>query len=136
MKKLFITIAFAGIAQLGMAQAQDEAFKKDVLKVIEMSGATGQVGAAKKQILAMIPAEKQAAFLVEFDASLPSLYDKIAKIYMETYTKEDIKAMMVFYSSPVGKKMSEKSGEITEKSMAAGQEWGTGLQGILMKYMQ
>lgn len=140
MKKLFIAIAFVAVSQVGFAQQQvDEAFKKDVLKLIEVSGANSALGPMKKvkeQILKMIPSDKQAAFIVEFDATFPSLYDSIAKTYMEVYTKEDIKAMLAFYESPVGKKMSAKSGELMEKSMAAGKEWGEGLQAIMMKYVQ
>lgn len=136
MKKLVVAVAFVLAAQVGMAQTQDEAFKKDVLKVLDMSGANAQMKSAKDQILKMIPAGKQAAFLVEFDATLPALNDKIAKIYMETYTPEDVKNMIKFYESPVGKKISEKAGILFEKSQAAGQEWGEGLQGMVMKYMQ
>jgi hypothetical protein len=91
---------------------------------------------AKNQILKAIPAEKQAAFLIEFDAAMPALYDKLAAIYMETYTKDDVKQMIAFYESPVGKKITAKAGEIAEKSMVAGQEWGQGLQAMMMKYMQ
>jgi len=136
MKKLVVAVAFVLAAQVGMAQTQDEAFKKDVLKVLEMSGSNAQMKSAKDQILKMIPAEKQAAFLVEFEATLPALNDKIAKIYMETYTPEDVKSMLKFYESPVGKKIADKAGVLFEKSQAAGQEWGEGLQGMVMKYMQ
>ncbi len=134
MKKAILTFAFVLVTQIGFAQ--DEAFKKDVMKVLEMSGSASQMKLAKDQILKMVPAEKQAAFIIEFDATLPALYEKMAKVYMETYTKEDIKAMITFYNSPVGKKMNEKAGEIAEKNMAASQEWGQGLQGMMMKYMQ
>jgi hypothetical protein len=55
---------------------------------------------------------------------------------MQEYSKEDIKAMLAFYNSPVGKKMAEKSEIIATKS----QESMAGLQGevqaLLMKYMQ
>ncbi|MFN7674560.1 DUF2059 domain-containing protein [Flavobacterium sp.] len=134
MKKLLVAVAFAFVTHVGFAQ--DEAFKKDVLRVIEMSGATNQMKSAKNQILQMVPKEKQAAFIIEFDSTLPSLYDKMATIYMEEYSKEDIKAMIAFYESPVGKKINEKSGVILEKSQAAGQEWGQGLQTMMMKYAQ
>ncbi len=136
MKNFIITLSLALIAQFGFSQAVDEAFKKDVLKVIERSGSANQMKSAKKQILAMIPEDKQAAFIIDFDSTVPALYDKLALIYMATYTKEDIKAMMAFYESPVGKKMAEKSGELMEKSQEAGKEWGEGLQTMMAKYMQ
>lgn len=134
MKKLIVTFALVLLAQVGFSQ--DEAFKKDVLKVIEMSGAANQMKSAKTQILQMVPKEKQTAFILDFDATMPALYDKIAAIYMETYTKEDIKAMMAFYDSPVGRKINEKAGNILEKTQAAGKEWSEELQGLMTKYMQ
>lgn len=134
MKKLIVTFALVLLAQVGFSQ--DEAFKKDVLKVIEMSGAANQMKSAKTQILQMVPKEKQAAFILDFDATMPALYDKIASIYMETYTKEDIKAMMAFYDSPVGRKINEKAGNILEKTQVAGKEWSEELQGLMTKYMQ
>lgn len=134
MKKLIVTFALVLLAQVGFSQ--DEAFKKDVLKVIEMSGAANQMKSAKTQILQMVPKEKQEAFILDFDATMPALYDKIAAIYMETYSKEDIKAMMAFYDSPVGRKINEKAGNILEKTQVAGKEWSEELQGLMTKYMQ
>ncbi|MGG7034125.1 MAG: DUF2059 domain-containing protein [Flavobacterium sp.] len=134
MKKVFFALLFVGAVQF--ASAQDDAFKKDVLKVIQLSGSDAQMKLAKDQIIKMIPQDKHADFIKDFDASMPSLYDKLAKVYMETYTKEDVKSMLAFYESPVGKKITAKSGELSEKSMAAAMEWSEGLQGMMMKYMQ
>lgn len=136
MKKLILTFAFLVIAQFGFSQTVDEAFKKDVMKVIERSGSGGQLAAAKKQILTMIPEDKQAAFLVEFDALMPKVYEASAKVYMEEYTKEDIKAMLAFYESPVGKKMAEKSEVIASKSQEAMMSLQGDIQALVMKYMQ
>ncbi|RRJ91150.1 DUF2059 domain-containing protein [Flavobacterium macacae] len=133
MKKLFFTAAFIFVAQLSFAQ---DAFKADVVKLIQSSGAAGPMKVAKEQILVAVPEEKRAAFSKDFDATLPSLYEKMAKVYMEVYTHQDIKDMLKFYESPIGKKMAEKSGELSSKSMAAGQEWGMELQTAMMKYIQ
>ena len=133
MKKLFITLVFIFIAQLTFAQ---DAFKADVKKIIEATGATGPMQMMKEQIMENIPLSKRADFSKEFDASLPALYEKLVKVYMETYTHEDIKEMLKFYDSPVGQKISKLSGEVYKKSTEAGQVWGTEFQSILMKYMQ
>jgi len=132
MKKVFLSIAFVLIAQMTMAQEAN--FKADVLKLISISGADGAMKVAKLKILNIIPENKKENFSKEFEASLPSMYEKMAKVYMEIYTPEDIKGMIAFYESPVGKKMSEKSGELTQKAMKAGQEWGKELQVIMEKY--
>ncbi len=132
MKKVFLSIAFLLIVQIGMAQEAN--FKADVLKLISISGADAQMKVVKPQILNMIPEVNRENFSKEFDASIPVLHDKMAKIYMEIYTQEDIKGMIAFYESPVGKKMNEKAGELGQKSMQAGQEWAKELQGIMSKY--
>ncbi|GGC85119.1 hypothetical protein GCM10011508_10590 [Flavobacterium lutivivi] len=134
MKKIILTAVFAFATYSGFAQ--DEALKKDVLKVIELSGSGGQMAAAKKQLLGMIPKEKQAAFIIEFDALMPKIYDASAKVYMEEFTKEDIKAMLAFYESPVGKKMAEKSEVIATKSQEGMAALQGEIQALMMKYMQ
>lgn len=133
MKNVFLTFALIFLAN--MASAQDS-FKADALKVIELSGAAGPMQMAKEQILQSIPEAKKMEFSKDFDASLPALYAKLATIYMETYSAEDVKAMLAFYESPVGKKISASAGDLFKKSTAAGQEWGADLQAMMMKYMQ
>ncbi len=133
MKKLILSVVVLLVAQLTMAQ---DAFKEDVIKVIKASGSAAQMEGAKDQIKAMIPEAKFEEFSKDFDATLPSLYDGIAKIYMETYTHEEVKAMLKFYDSPIGQKISKNAGDLYKKSMEAGKEWGMELQGMMMKYME
>ncbi len=133
MKKIILSVFVLFITQFSIAQST---FKEDVIKVIKASGSAAQMEAAKDQIKAMIPVDRFEEFSKEFDATLPSLYEGIAKIYMETYTHEDIKEMLKFYESPVGLKISKNAGELYKKSMEAGQDWGTELQGMMMKYME
>lgn len=134
MKKLILALAFVLTTQF--AVAQDAAFKADVMKVIKMTGSDAQMALAKKQIIGMIPAEKQADFTKEFEATMPAFYDKMATVYMKEYTHAEVKEMIKFYESPVGLKITQKSGTMTEQTMLAAQEWGSGLQEMIMKYMQ
>ena len=149
MKKLILTFGIVLVSQFGFAQTNaakpaaeiaaapvDEAFKKDVLRVVERSGASSQLAAAKKQILGMIPEEKHAAFLVEFDALAGKAVDSTVKTYMEEYTKEDVKAMLAFYDSPVGKKMADKAEVIASKSQEEMMALQGEMQALVMKYMQ
>ncbi|WP_396176023.1 DUF2059 domain-containing protein [Flavobacterium sp.] len=134
MKKLLVAVAFAFVTHVGFAQ--DKPSKEEVLQVIEKSGGSGQLNAAKKQLLGMVPADKQAAFIVEFDVLIKKVNDATAEIYMNEYTKEDVKAMLAFYNSPTGKKMAEKSEVITEKSQAAMMSLQGEMQTMMMKYAQ
>ncbi|REG98096.1 DUF2059 domain-containing protein [Flavobacterium aquicola] len=132
MKKTLLIFALVLTAQF--VTAQDAAFKAEVLKFITISGGDAQIKTVKNQVVKMIAADKQSEFLKDFDATLPSLYDKLAKVYMEVYSPADIKAMIAFYESPIGLKMQSKSVELSEKSLIAGQEWGQEFAAIMLKY--
>jgi hypothetical protein len=134
MKKLFLTIAFGLVSQVGFAQ--EKASREDIYNVIERSGAAGQMTAAKKQILGMIQKDKQTAFLIEFDILMKKANENTVDVYLQEYTKEDIKAMNDFYNSPVGKKMAEKSEIIATKSQEAMVGLQSEIQAMVMKYMQ
>lgn len=133
MKKLLFVFAFALVSQLGFSQ---EDFKADVMRVIEMSGSNATINAAKGQVLAMVPSDKQAEFIKEFDAIMNSISEQQAKNFMEVYTHDDVKEMIKFYESPVGKKMQEKAPILAEKAMAMQQANAMQIQSLVMKYMQ
>lgn len=115
---------------------QDPNFKTDVLKLFSVNGVDTQVNILKTQILKKITEDKKGDFLKEFDASFLSYQGKMAEVYMEVYTPEDIKGMIVFYESPVGKKMNEKSSELRQKSLSVGPEWYKELKVITDKYKE
>ena len=133
MKKLIIVLAIALVSQLGLAQ---DAFKADVQKVVQLTGSAAQAEVAKKQIVTMVPEAKQAAFIKEFDALVPDYLASIEKYYMETYSHEEVKQMIKFYETPVGKKLTANAGGLAEATTKAAQDWGTKLQNLIMKYMQ
>lgn len=134
MKNLFIAATMLLSVQFVSAQSAD--FKKDVVNYIKLSGSAAQVTAVLEPIMEQMPVDKQADFKKEFETTLPSLYDKMADVMMKYYTHDDIKKMIEFYNTPVGKKIQETTPKITKDQMKAGQEWGMELQGLLMKYMQ
>lgn len=133
MKKLLFVFAFALASQFGFSQ---EDFKADVKKVIEMSGANASMDAAKGQVLAMVPSDKQEDFIKEFDVIVNSITEQQVKNFMEVYTHDDVKEMMKFYESPVGKKIQEKAPILAEKAMAMQQANMMQIQSLVMKYMQ
>jgi len=133
MKKTIAIFAFMIVAQIAIAQ---DASRTDVKILIELTGGDAQIAVAKKKVLEMIPEAKQAEFLKEFDMSLIGYLAKIEDFYIKEYTSEDIQKMIVFYETPIGKKMKSKAGLQAESSMAAIQSWSIELQGIIMKYMK
>ena len=133
MKKLVLGVVFLLATQLTFAQ---DSFKADIKKYMELSGQMKTFEMLTKQLTDNVPDAKKADFKKELDASVSVLQDKMADMYTTEFTHEDVKQMIKFYESPVGKKLSEKSEVLFEKGQAVGEEWGMGLQGLMMKYMQ
>ena len=134
MKNIFIAALFFLVANVAMAQ--DAAVKADVKKLIQLAGANAQMDLAKKQVLTMIPAAKQEAFLKEFNAILQPMVDKQVNFYIAEFTADEIKQMIKFYESPLGIKMAEKALKQSEASMQDSQEIGGEINSLVMKYMQ
>lgn len=133
MKKAVLTFALLLITTLSFSQ---DAFKKDVLKYLDVSGQSSTFKMITKELSASIPEDKKADFQKELDTSINDLMSKMADMYMVEFTHDEIKALLNFYDSPIGKKLSEKTAVLYTKGQAVGQEWGMGLQSLMMKYMQ
>ncbi|MFA5555698.1 MAG: DUF2059 domain-containing protein [Flavobacteriaceae bacterium] len=131
---MFTLLLVVAATQFGLAQ--NDAFKQDAVKVIEKSGAGSQFEMVLDQIKTMVPEEKHEELTKDFKSTLPALYSKIAEVYMEEFSHNDIKQILGFYESEVGKKLSSKQEALFEKSMSAGEQWGLDLQVIMMKYME
>ena len=133
MKKFVFTFALLVMTQLSFAQ---DAFKEDMKKYMTLSGQISTFELLTKDLVKNIPESNQAAFSKDLKVSLDGLMEKMAEMYMTEFTHEDVKEMIQFYETPVGKKLSEKNDVLFEKGQLIGQEWGMGLQGIMMKYME
>lgn len=58
------------------------------------------------------------------EISAEGMIELIIPIYDKYYTESDIDQLIVFYNSPVGKKMINTMPQVMQESMAAGQNWG------------
>ncbi|HET8854567.1 MAG TPA: DUF2059 domain-containing protein [Salinimicrobium sp.] len=132
MKKiLFICFLFIGVS--GFSQEADADFKAKTIELIKLSSGP-QFEVMLEPVYNMVPAENKEAFKAELQKSLEGLYDDIAVIYMESYTEEDVDAILDFYRTPIGQKMLAQTPKIMEKSMRLGQQWGMQLQPLIQKY--
>lgn len=116
-------------------QAQDNPeFKKETVEFIKITGAASAFENAIAQIGAMVPDEKKEAYTEEAKGTLDSLYDKMAGLYMAEFTQDEIKELVAFYHTDLGKKLAEKQLGLTQKAMMFGQNWGMEVQSIAQKY--
>jgi hypothetical protein len=133
MKKTCLTFALLLITTLGFSQ---EAFKKDVISYLDVSGQSNTFKMITKDLVNNVPEAKKAEFQKELEVSISDLMGKMADMYMSEFSHDEIKALLKFYESPIGKKLTDKTEVLYIKGQSVGQEWGMGLQSMMMKYMQ
>lgn len=131
-KHLFILVL--SLASFCSYAQGNEAFKKDAQKLISIVSESSfeAIIAPMKNYIA---ADKFNDAEKEIRAALPSLYEEMVKIYMEEFTHNEVKELLKFYETPIGKKMASKTPALTQKGMLAGSKWGQEkLAPIIQKY--
>ncbi len=133
MKNTFYAVVFLLVGFTGFSQESDSAYKAKAVQLIEInSGATFDV--MLKPLVGMVAEENRDAFKAEVKESMKDLFDKLAVVYMESFTEAELDQILAFYATPVGQKMTAELPVITEKSMQIGQTWGMQLQPLMAKY--
>ncbi|WP_100613719.1 DUF2059 domain-containing protein [Confluentibacter citreus] len=132
MKKILLVLFLVVTAVI---QAQDTSeFKKETIEFIKLTGSGAAFDNAITQIGTMVSEANKEAYQKEANATLDGLYDKLADLYMTEFTQAEIKELVAFYHTDLGKKLAEKQLSLTQKGMLMGQSWGMELQGIAQKY--
>ncbi|WP_445954876.1 DUF2059 domain-containing protein [Yeosuana sp.] len=132
MKKVLL-VCLLMVAFSTQAQENTE-FKTETIEFIKLTGAGAAFDNAIAQIGAMVSPENLEAYTKEANGTLDGLYDKMADLYMGEFTQDDIKQLVAFYSTDLGKKLAEKQLGLTQKAMMFGQNWGMEVQAIAQKY--
>ena len=57
-------------------------------------------------------------------ARAPQLEDVLAAVYDRHFTVDELRQLLAFYRSPIGRKMLDEQPGILRESFAAGQQWG------------
>ena len=132
MKKILLVCMFmVAIA----TQAQDTSdFKNETIEFLKLTGAGTAFENAIAQIGAGVSQENMEAYTNEARGTLVGLYSKMADLYMEEFTQDEIKELVAFYNTDLGKKLADKQLELTQKAMMFGQSWGMEVSGIAQKY--
>ena len=123
---LFVIIGTSTFAQ----ETEGDSFQKKAVKLIELTSGQ-QFEIISEPIVNQIPEENRVEFKKELKASLKGLYVKLAEIYREEFTEDELDEILAFYDTLV-----ETTPKVMEKAMTVGQQWGMELQSIMAKYMQ
>jgi hypothetical protein len=60
----------------------------------------------------------------------------LAKVYTDTYTEEELDAILTFYKSPAGKSLIQKMPEVMQRSMPVMMQMMSDLQPEIMKMVE
>lgn len=142
MKKVVILVAASVCVALfctGPANAMDKAKKEKIVQLMEMTGAKNiavQFAQAMNQQVAAVlkasnPDMPERAFVI-LDEELgrlmkeeaDGLIEQIIPVYDKHFTENEIKEVIKFYQTPVGKKTIQVMPQLLQESMAIGQTWG------------
>ena len=132
MKKVLLALALLIVVAVQAQENND--FKNETIEFIKITGAGTAFENAIDQIGAMVPETNKAAYIAEANGTLDPLYGKMAELYMAEFTQDEIKELVAFYHTDLGKKLATKQLSLTQKGMAFGQSWGMEVQKIAQKH--
>jgi uncharacterized protein len=92
--------------------------------VAAMLSATRATLPAQKQANPQVPAEFWTRFEARITQEAPQLGDSIAVLYARRFTQDELKGMLAFYESPIGRRLVELLPGLVQESAAIGQRWG------------
>lgn len=131
MKTSILTVLLVLVALCSFSQ-ENSTYKSSLQKLIQVSGSEVAYKGVMDQMIAMfkqqqsnVPNEFWDEFAVELNKdAIGQLMNMILPVYQKHLTEADLKGVIAFYETPLGKKYAEKTPLITQESMIAGQEWG------------
>ena len=122
-------------------QVIDPAKKAEILKMLELTGTVKLMNQVLNQMVDTLKAQNSGLSADFWDRmskqmDTQDLVDKMIPVYDKYYTLDDLKAINVFYQSPVGQRVLANSPQIMRESSQIGQEWGRNQVARLMNELQ
>ena len=133
MRKLVAIFIFLMITVTISAQENPE-FKNQTIEFLKLTGTGAAFENAIGQIGATVPELDRVAYTEEANTTLDGLYSKMADLYMKEFTPDEIKELVAFYNTDLGKKVSSKQMALSQQAMMLGQAWGGEIQQIAQKH--
>lgn len=131
MKNLLIVFVLLVVS---VSNAQEKsAYEKDTYMLVEMLSKPA-FGSVIDQFTAYVNEDNVETFKKEVEATLPTLYASLTEIYLEEYSHEEVKELLKFYNTDLGKKVASNSAKLAMKGQVVGEKWGMKLQDIMAKH--
>lgn len=123
MKKSIFALIFLFSINLGFSQ--DDNYKNLLNEFLNAQGNIQTFDATFNQMASMFGVSVDDEKFNELKAEMiSSLIDKMVPVYKNHFSESDLKAAIVMFSTPIGKKISEKAPLIAQESMQVSMDWG------------
>ena len=132
MKKIMLISAF--LLAFAMQAQGDSAYKDTALEFVKISSDTEMFNTAIDQLGKDVLDSKREEFRKEAKVTLEKLYGNMAKLFMAEFSHAELKDLIAFYKTNLGKKLAIKQTTISQKAMKLGVLWGSEVQMISKKY--
>jgi uncharacterized protein len=139
---VFVSLAVAGDVDRGIQEKSIATQKRqDIRRLMVLTG-SGDIGiqASRQMMASLKPAFPSVpdTFWDEFQKEMnpDALIELVVPIYDKHLSHADIKELIKFYETPVGKRMVKALPVIMKDSMAAGQKWGEDIAKRAVKRMK
>jgi hypothetical protein len=108
----------------------DPAKRADILRLLQVTQAASMGEQAVQQILAtfrqMMPQVKDEVWQeVKKEVSADELIQRLVPIYDKHFSPAELKDLLRFYESPIGKKTTQVMPAINQEALQIGQQWGS-----------
>ncbi len=90
----------------------------------------------QRKMNTQVPKEFWDEFLRRARTEVPMLIDSLAPMYAKRFNEAELRTVLTFYQSPVGKKMIRAQGPIQQETMEFGQRWGARLGAAVAEELQ
>ena len=135
----FAVLALCLLARTGAAQSAAPANGEKLAVARRILVVTKAADMIVQTMTAALPAQRQATpqlpgdffdtLLVRARSQADTLLVRLTPAFAEVYTLDELRGLLAFYESPVGKRMIELQPAVMARTMAIGQQWGMELGG-------
>jgi len=146
-------LAIPVVVMSSTAQAQQKASAEQMAAAKELTQIIGSADLSKPLIAGVVEQAKvvflqqnpglskdlneiAAQIRVELEPRSTEFTDEVARLYATRFTEQELKAIVAFYKSPVGKKMQAQQPLIVNASGLFAQEWAGRLSDVAINKMR
>jgi len=140
---LLLTLVSGLSVRAAAPESDDPGKREDIKKLLVLTGtremalqAIDQMMGQFKQTMPQVPADFWKDAAAEMRSQIDELLELQIPVYEKHLSHEDIKAMIRFHESPVGRKLNKVQPQIQMESMQAGQKWGQKIGEKIAKKLQ